>query len=127
MAASTININQLDIAGAHCQRCLAYSRRYGLEGENKITDSLTALKIYCNLRQRQKGYSSAVTFAEEAYNLVVEAYDPIHPQVQEADGILIGILIAKGDYYDAERYAQVTYGNLCDKRCLQENLSVSDL
>jgi hypothetical protein len=36
--------------------------------------------------------------------------------VQEAAGLLINILIAKGDYYDAERYAQVTYGNLRDKK-----------
>jgi hypothetical protein len=35
MAALTINIDQLDIAEGHCQQCLAYSRRYGLEGEKK--------------------------------------------------------------------------------------------
>jgi hypothetical protein len=36
--------------------------------------------------------------------------------VQEAAGILINILIKKGDLFDAERYAQVTYGNLRDKK-----------
>jgi tetratricopeptide (TPR) repeat protein len=36
--------------------------------------------------------------------------------VQEAAGILIDILIMKGDLYDAERYAQVTYSNLRDKK-----------
>jgi Rad3-related DNA helicase len=36
--------------------------------------------------------------------------------VQEAAGISIDVLIAKGDLYDAERYAQVTYGNLRDKK-----------
>jgi flagellar hook assembly protein FlgD len=46
----------------------------------------------------------------------VEAYDPVHPQVQEAAGLLINILIVKGDLFDAERYAQVTYGNLRDKK-----------
>jgi hypothetical protein len=46
----------------------------------------------------------------------VEAYDCVHPQVQEAAGMLINILISKGVYYDAERYAQVTYGNLRDKK-----------
>jgi flagellar hook assembly protein FlgD len=46
----------------------------------------------------------------------VEAYDPVHPQVQEAAGILINILISKGDLFDAERYGQVTYGNLRDKK-----------
>jgi hypothetical protein len=57
-----------------------------------------------------------VAFAEDAYNLVVEAYDPVHSQVQEAAGILINVLIAKGDLFDAERYAQDTYGNLRDKK-----------
>jgi tetratricopeptide (TPR) repeat protein len=116
MAAVTMTRRQLDIAEGHCQRCLAYSRRYGLEGEKKITHILAALIIYCHLRQRQSDYSGAVAFAEEAYNLVVEAYDPVHPQVQEAAGVLIEVLIAKGDFYDAERYAQVTYGNLRDKK-----------
>jgi hypothetical protein len=116
MANMTMDRNQLDIAEGHCQRCQAYSRRYGLEGEKKITNILAALITYCNLRQSQRDYSGAVAFAEEAYNLVVEAYDPVHPQVQEAAGVLIEVLIAKGDYYDAERYAQVTYGNLRDKK-----------
>jgi tetratricopeptide (TPR) repeat protein len=116
MAIVTMGRNQLDISEGHCQRCLGYSRRYGLEGAKKITHILIALNTYCDLRQRQRDYSGGVAFAEDAYNLVVEAYDPVHPQVQEAAGILIRILIAKGDYYDAERYAQVTYGNLRDKR-----------
>jgi hypothetical protein len=106
----------LDIAERHCQRSLAYSRRYGLEGEEKTTNIFVALKTYYELRQRQSSYSSALTFAEEAYNLVVKAYDPVYPQVQEAAGILIEILIAKGEYYDAERYAQVTYSILCDRK-----------
>jgi tetratricopeptide (TPR) repeat protein len=106
----------LDIAEGHCQRCLAYSRRYGLEGETKTTNIFIALKTYCGLRERQNNHSGALPFAEEAYNLVVEAYDPVHSQVQEAAGILIHILIRKGDLYDAERYAQVTYGNLRDKK-----------
>jgi hypothetical protein len=116
MAAFTMNSYQLDIAEGHCQRCLAYSKRYGLEGEVKTTVTLSALKTYCTLRQRQIDYPGALVFAEECYNLVVEAYDPVHPQVQEAAGILIDILIMKGDLYDAERYAQVTYSNLRDKK-----------
>jgi tetratricopeptide (TPR) repeat protein len=116
MAAVTMGRNQLDISEGHCQRCLAYSRRYGLEGETKITHIFVALTTYCKLRQRQDGYSGAVAFAEEAYNLVVEAYDPVHSQVQEAAGVLIEVLIAKDELFDAERYAQVTYGNLRDKK-----------
>jgi flagellar hook assembly protein FlgD len=36
--------------------------------------------------------------------------------VQGADGVLIQVLISKGDLFDAERYAQVNYGNLRDKK-----------
>jgi hypothetical protein len=60
------------------------------------------------LRSTQAIFSSAVTFAEEAYNLVVVAYDCVHPKVQEAAGQLIENL------YDAERFAQLTYSNLMD-------------
>jgi hypothetical protein len=116
MAALTMNRNKLDLAEGHCQRCLAYSRRYGLEGGNKTTRLLAALRIYCSLRQKQSDYSGALIFAEEAYNLVVEAHDPVHPQVQEAAGVLIDVLIAKDDLNNAERYAQVTFGNLRDRK-----------
>jgi tetratricopeptide (TPR) repeat protein len=116
MAIIAVNRNQFDLAEEHCQRCLAYSRRYGLEGEKKTTMIFQALRTYCSLRQYQCNLLEALTFAEECYNLVVEAYDPVHPQVQEAAGILIHILIVKGDLFDAERYAQVTYGNLRDKK-----------
>jgi hypothetical protein len=117
MAAIATHRRQFDLAEGHCQRCLAYSRRYGLEGEEKkITMIFGALKVCCSLRERQGNYSDALSFAEECYNLVVEAYDPVHPQVQEAAGVLIEILISKGDLFDAERYAQVTYGNLRDKK-----------
>jgi hypothetical protein len=68
MAALTMNRNQLDISERHCQRCLAYLRRYGLEEEKKITDILAALRTYCKLRERQRDYSGAVAFAEEAYD-----------------------------------------------------------
>jgi tetratricopeptide (TPR) repeat protein len=116
MAAIAINRRQFDLAEGHCQRCLAYSRRYGLEGEKKITMIFQASKIYCSLRERQGNYSDALTFAEECYKLVVEAYNPVHPQVQEAAGVLLNILIKKGDLFDGERYAQVTYGNFRDKK-----------
>jgi hypothetical protein len=65
----------------------------------------TALRTFCSLRELQTDFSGAVTFAEEGYNLVVEAYDCVHPQVQEAAGILIHILTLKGNLFDAERYA----------------------
>jgi hypothetical protein len=116
MAAIATDRRQIDLAEEHCQRCLAYSRRYGLEGEEKTTMMFSALRSCCNLRKLKGNLVDALTFAEECYNLVVEAYDPVHPQVQEAAGVLINILISKGDLFDAERYAQVTYGNLRDKK-----------
>jgi hypothetical protein len=116
MAAIATNGRQFDLAEKHLQRCLAYSRRYGLEGENNITMIYTALRTYCILWEEQGNLSDAVIFAEECYNLVVEGYDPVHPQVQEAAGLLIHILIKKDDLFDAERYTQVTYGNLRDKK-----------
>jgi tetratricopeptide (TPR) repeat protein len=116
MAKVTGNRRQFDVMEGHCQRCLVYSRRYELEGEEKTTSIFDALRAYVTLRQHQGNLSDALTFAEECYNLVVEVYDPVHPQVQEAAGVLIHILISKDDLYDAERYAQVTYGNFRDKK-----------
>jgi hypothetical protein len=106
MAAVTTNRMQYDIAEGHCQRSLAYSKRFGVEGENKTTLIFLALKSYCSLRDHQGDYSGALTFAEECYNLVVVAYDCVHPQVQQAAGILINILIAKGDLYDVSTYIE---------------------
>jgi hypothetical protein len=103
MAASSMNGDHTNISEGHCRRCLLYSRRYQ-GGKEKITMMFTALKTYCHLRSRQGNLEEALTFAEEAYNLVVETYDCIHPQVQEAAGVLINILISKGDLYDVSAY-----------------------
>jgi hypothetical protein len=56
----------------------------------------------------QDDYPNAVIFAEESYNCVAEAYNPVHPQVQRAASILIESLIHTGNTYDAERFAQLT-------------------
>jgi hypothetical protein len=116
MASISMKRWQFDVTEGHCQRSLAYSRRFGREGIDKTTLIFIALKAYFSLREHQGNYSEAVNFAEEAYNLVVSAYDPVHPQVQEAAGFLIHILTLKGDLYDGERYAQITYSNLRDKK-----------
>jgi hypothetical protein len=55
-----------------------------------------------------------VIFFEEAYNCAAVAYDPVHPEVQFAAGYLIECLIHKGDLYDAERFAQMTFDSLKD-------------
>jgi hypothetical protein len=81
-------------------------------GETKIALMFVALHTYCQLREYQSDYSDALKFAEEIYNLVVAAYDCVHPQVQKAAGILINILIKKDDLVNTERFALVTLGNL---------------
>jgi hypothetical protein len=106
MAGVAIYRRQYDIADGHCQQCLAYSRKSGIFDEKRTNLIFLALRAYCNLHERQGKLSQAVDFAEECYNTVVVAYDPVHPQVQEAAGVLIDILISKGNLLDAERYAQ---------------------
>jgi hypothetical protein len=116
MALVATNRNQFDVAEGHCHRCLANVRRLGVEGEDKITLIFQALDNYARLRQRAGDISGAVTFAEEAYNVVVETYDCVHPQVQQAAGMLIECLMQKGDLFNAERFAQQTYENLRDRK-----------
>jgi ATP/maltotriose-dependent transcriptional regulator MalT len=114
MAYVAINRNQFDVAEGHCHRCLVNSRGLRVEGEDKTTSIIEALGIHIKLRQRQDDIFGAMIFAEEAYNLVVDAYDPVHPQVQEAAGWLIDCLMHKGDLSNAERFEEQTYANLKD-------------
>jgi tetratricopeptide (TPR) repeat protein len=106
--------NQFVIAESHCQRAISYARRYNEEGKTKTTLLLNALTIYCELRIHQGDFEGGVQLAEEAYNYVAVAYNPVHPQVQKAACTLIGCLIHKGDLYDAERFSQVTLDSLKD-------------
>eukprot|EP00596_Hydrurales_sp_CCMP1899_P008871 CAMPEP_0119035184 /NCGR_PEP_ID=MMETSP1177-20130426/2132_1 /TAXON_ID=2985 /ORGANISM="Ochromonas sp, Strain CCMP1899" /LENGTH=356 /DNA_ID=CAMNT_0006993141 /DNA_START=382 /DNA_END=1449 /DNA_ORIENTATION=+ len=115
MACVMIDSRQFDAAEGHCQRCLAHSKRLKPEGEN-ISRMYAALRTYFQLREHQLDYAGALPYAEEAYNLVVIAYDCVHPEVQTAAGLLIKILIKLEDLVNAERYAQVTLGNLRDKK-----------
>jgi tetratricopeptide (TPR) repeat protein len=114
MASVILNRGLLDVAEGHSERCLSYARRISVEGDNKIKSISRALHINVKLRQQQGKFSDAIVFSEEAYNLVVEAYDPGHSLVQEAANVLIENLIQGGDYCNAERFAQQTYQNLRD-------------
>jgi hypothetical protein len=106
--------NQFEISENHCQRSLSYARRYNEEGESKTTLLLDSLSIYCQILIARSDFTGAVTLAEEAYNCVAIAYNPVHPQVQEAACVLIECLIHKGEYYDAERFALLTLESLKD-------------
>jgi tetratricopeptide (TPR) repeat protein len=125
LALITMERNQVSLSEGHCQRCLTYSRRMVVETEEKTSSVFLALRTYVNLRSRSGNYSGAVLFAEEGYNHVVEAYDPVHPLVQEAASWLIDCLIKKGDLFNAERYAEQTYNNLRDsKNGMDQNSAV---
>jgi tetratricopeptide (TPR) repeat protein len=111
-----IHREEYRLAEKHCQRALSYAKRYELDEKAKTTLIFNALTTCCDLRRSQSDFTDAVAFAEEAYNCVAIAYDPVHPQVQEAASALIQCLIQKGNLFDAERYASLTLDSLKDKR-----------
>jgi len=106
--------NQFTLSESHCQRALSCAKRYNEEGKIKTTLLLQAFTSYCTLMIAQSDFAGALPFAEEAYNCVAIAYNPVHPQVQKAAGTLIDCLIHKGELYDAERFSQVTLDSLKD-------------
>jgi tetratricopeptide (TPR) repeat protein len=114
LAAFYTNIDKYEAAGNHHERALFYARRYVVEGELKTTLLFEALKGYSTQRIRQNDLAGALIYAEEAYDCVAVAYDPVHWQVQEAAGILIDCLIHMGDLDKAQLYAQLTLDNLKD-------------
>lgn len=108
------NRNQFDIAENHNQQAVAYARRYEQEGEIKTTLLLSTLTDYSQLLVKKDDLAGAMVLAEDAYNCVAIAYNPVHPQVQKAASILIDCLIRKEDFYNAERFAEMTFENLKD-------------
>jgi tetratricopeptide (TPR) repeat protein len=74
----------------------------------------STLRSLYELRRDQVNYVDPLAFAEESYNCAAVAYNLVHPNVQEAAGMLIECLILKGDFYDAERFAQATLDSLKD-------------
>eukprot|EP00596_Hydrurales_sp_CCMP1899_P010657 CAMPEP_0119037014 /NCGR_PEP_ID=MMETSP1177-20130426/5108_1 /TAXON_ID=2985 /ORGANISM="Ochromonas sp, Strain CCMP1899" /LENGTH=331 /DNA_ID=CAMNT_0006997679 /DNA_START=319 /DNA_END=1314 /DNA_ORIENTATION=- len=105
---------KLKLAESHCKLALSYAKRYTGEEVHKTALPCDAYKSFCELRMRQDDYTSAVNYAEEAYNCVAVTYNPVHPEVQSAACMLIECLIHKGDLYDAERYSQLTLDSLKD-------------
>jgi hypothetical protein len=104
--------NQFDQAENHCQQALSHARLYEGEEEKKTDLLCKALKGYIHLRLFQDHYADAVIYAEEAYNLVAVAYNPVHPKVQAAANVLTGCLFHTGDLFNAERFAQATLDSL---------------
>jgi tetratricopeptide (TPR) repeat protein len=106
--------NQFDLAENHCQQALSYAKLFKGKEEDKTEFVCRALKSFYMLRRDQGNYDEALTFAEEAYNCVAIAYNPVHPEVQNAASTLIECLIIKGDFGHAETFAQMTLDSLKD-------------
>jgi tetratricopeptide (TPR) repeat protein len=114
MAFIFVQRNEFSLAESHCHEALSYARRYDGKEEQKTTLLCDAFTVYGYLRSKQCNYADAATFYEEAYNCVAITYNPVHPKVQRAAGHLIQCLTHKGDFYDAERFAQTTLDSLKD-------------
>jgi hypothetical protein len=102
---------EFSVAENHCERALSQAKRH--EGEANAFLLLRAYTVYCELRRRQNNFTDAVTFAEEGYNSVAMAYNPVHFEVLTAAGTLIECLIHTGNP-DALTYAQLTLESLKD-------------
>jgi hypothetical protein len=109
------NRDRYDVSDSHYQRALFYARRYEHDGEMKTTLLLKVLTSYCDVRTALENHVGAVILAEEAYDIVAIAYNPVHPKVQEAAAKLIECLTFKGDLDKAELFAQMTLDSLKDR------------
>jgi tetratricopeptide (TPR) repeat protein len=111
---ANISTNKRDYGRAEssCQKVLSCALRY--EGDNKTGLVFNAYRTYSALRRMQNNYKDAITWAEEAYNCVAIAYNPVHPEVQTAAGTLIECLIHTNDLEKAETFAQLTLDSLRD-------------
>jgi tetratricopeptide (TPR) repeat protein len=107
---------QLNLAETHCQRCLTCARLYEGTEEEKADLLCEALNKYYFFRREEGNYDEAFFYAEEAYNCVAVAYNPVHPKVQTAASTLIECLTRKGDLDKAELFAQMTLDSLKDSK-----------
>jgi tetratricopeptide (TPR) repeat protein len=106
--------NEFVLAEGHCQQALSYARMYDVEEKEKTNLLCSALSSLYTLRSYQGNYIDALAYAEESYNCAAIAYNPVHPEVQDAASALIECLTFKGDFYDAERFSQATLDSLKD-------------
>jgi tetratricopeptide (TPR) repeat protein len=106
--------NEFEFAESYCQQALSHARLYKGNEEDKIDLVCGALRALYNIRAFQSNFIDAFPFAEEAYDLVAVAYNPVHPKVQDAAGALIECLMHNGDLYNAGRFAEATLDSLKD-------------
>jgi ethanolamine utilization protein EutA (predicted chaperonin) len=104
--------NEFELAESYCQQALSHARLYEGTEEDKIDLVCSVSIAYYNLRSFQGNHVDALPSVEEAYDLIAIAYNPVHPKVQRAAGMLIQCLICKGDLYNGQRFAEATLDSL---------------
>jgi tetratricopeptide (TPR) repeat protein len=107
---------QFDQSENYCQRAVHHARLFGGKEDLKADLLCDALHTFYSLRIDQGHYDEALIFAEEAYNCVAIAYNPVHPKVQDAASTLIECLTFRGDFNKAELFAQMTLESLKDSK-----------
>lgn len=95
-----------------CSECLKFATE--TSGENRTIEVFKALRTYGYLHERQSNYEKAISYFEDAYICVSEAYGPVHPRVQEAAGYLTDSLLQSQNFCRAEGYARINYESLID-------------
>lgn len=113
MAEICLDRSNFDEAAMHCERMLSISKVFD-DDDEKVNHLFQAISTHGVVMYKKGDYVRAKEFAEEAYNVVAVAYNPVHPKVQEAASMLIRTLFQTGDLEDAERFSEVTYGYLKD-------------
>ena len=118
LAVNCMELNRFRESDAHCSQSLYFAKQMEVNEGSTTTVQIEALLCYGVLREHQywadcaKNSKGAYEYFEEAYLLASEAYDPVHPQVQDVSAYLIGCLIKLGDFIEAERFARINYESL---------------
>lgn len=118
LAVNCMELSRFDESDKHCAQSLKFSRQMKDNEASTTTVQIEALLCYGVLREHQYWTDCASTskgaydYFVEAYLLASEAYDPVHPQVQDVSAYLIGSLIKLGDFIEAERFARINYESL---------------
>lgn len=97
----------------HGLRSLVYARQIK-KGVMHTTELSRCLKTFAEIRSQQRRCLEAITYSEEAYILLSEAYGPVHPQVQNAASDLIELHSRNGEFENADRYARINYESIID-------------
>ena len=118
LAVNCMELNRFKESDTHCSQSLNFAKQMQDNEGSTTTVQIEALLCYGVLREHQywtdcaRTSKGAYEYFEEAYLLASEAYDPVHPQVQDVSAYLIGCLIKLGDFSEAERFARISYESL---------------